>query len=176
MLKKLRWKFILIITALLAGMLAAALAVQTVSAARQYREETERVLRAVLDRGEAALDPLRPFGGQGQDDELRTGLPAFYAVADRWGRVGLALGFNAVLDEETVVRAVEEALAAGRESGRLETLPDKLQEAAVLRLENPELNLSQLGALCDPPVSKSALNHRMRKLMELAGDAGHEAV
>lgn len=122
MLKKLRWKFILIITALLAGMLAAALAVQTVSAARQYREETERVLRAVLDRGEAALDPLRPFGGQGQDDELRTGLPAFYAVADRWGRVGLALGFNAVLDEETVVRAVEEALAAGRESGRLEEL------------------------------------------------------
>ena len=123
MLKKLRWKFILIITALLAGMLAAALAVQTVSAARQYREETERVLRAVLDRGEAALDPLRPFGGGlGQDDELRTGLPAFYAVADRWGRVGLALGFNAVLDEETVVRAVEEALAAGRESGRLEEL------------------------------------------------------
>ena len=123
MLKKLRWKFILIITALLAGMLAAALAVQTVSAARQYREETERVLRAVLDRGEAALDPLRPFGGGlGQDDELRTGLPAFYAVADRWGRVGLALGFNAVLDEETVVRAVEEALAAGRESGRLEGL------------------------------------------------------
>lgn len=123
MLKKLRWKFILIITALLAGMLAAALAVQTVSAARQYREETERVLRAVLDQGEAALDPLRPFGGGlGQDDELRTGLPAFYAVADRWGRVGLVLGFNAVLDEETVVRAVEEALAAGRESGRLEGL------------------------------------------------------
>lgn len=123
MLKKLRWKFILIITALLAGMLAAALAVQTVSAARQYREETERVLQAVLDRGEAALDPLRPFGGGlGQDDELRTGLPAFYAVADRWGRVGLALGFNAVLDEETVVRAVEEALAAGRESGQLEGL------------------------------------------------------
>ena len=37
------------------------------------------MLRAVLDRGEAALDPLRPFGGGlGQDDELRTGLPAFY--------------------------------------------------------------------------------------------------
>ena len=47
MLKKLRWKFILVITALLGGMLAAALAVQTISAARQYQEETERVLRAV---------------------------------------------------------------------------------------------------------------------------------
>lgn len=124
MLKKLRWKFILMITALLAGMLAAALAVQTASTARQYQEETERVLRAVLDRGEAALDPLRPFAGgsMGQDDELRTGIPAFYAVADRWGQVGLALGFNAALDEGAVVRAVGEALASGQESGRLDGL------------------------------------------------------
>lgn len=124
MLKKLRWKFILVITALLAGMLAAALIVQTVSTARQYREETERVLRTVLDRGEAALDPLRPFTGGGftQDEELRTGIPAFYAVSDGRGRVVLALGFNAVLDEETVVRAVEGALASGSGSGRLDGL------------------------------------------------------
>ena len=36
-----------------------------------------------------------------------------------------------------------------------------------LRLENPELTLSQLAELCDPPVSKSAFNHRLRKLVEL---------
>ena len=41
-------------------------------------------------------------------------------------------------------------------------------QAARLREENPELNLGQLGALCDPPVSKPAFNHRMRKLTELA--------
>ena len=123
MLKKLRWKFILVITALLGGMLAAALAVQTISTARQYQEETERVLRAVLDQGEAALDPLRPFaGGFSQDEELRTGIPAFYAVSDSWGRVGVALSFNASLDEETVFRAVEGALAAGGESGRLDEM------------------------------------------------------
>ena len=46
--------------------------------------------------------------------------------------------------------------------------PDKLREAAALRLDHPELNLAQLGALCAPAVSKSALNHRMRKLLELA--------
>ena len=46
---------------------------------------------------------------------------------------------------------------------------DKLREAAVLRRDNPELTLSQLAALCDPPVSKSAFNHRLRKLMRLAG-------
>ena len=51
------WKFILIITALLAGMLAAALAVQTVSAARQYREETERGLQE-----KTQTQPLQPTG------------------------------------------------------------------------------------------------------------------
>ena len=46
---------------------------------------------------------------------------------------------------------------------------DKLRETAALRMDHPELTLSQLAALCDPPVTKSCLNHRLRKLMELAG-------
>ncbi len=41
---------------------------------------------------------------------------------------------------------------------------------AELRLGHPELTLSQLAALSDPPVTKSCLNHRLRKLMELAGE------
>ena len=53
-------------------------------------------------------------------------------------------------------------------SALLEQLPDKLQETAALRLEYPELSLSELAAEFDPPVSKSCLNHRLRKLLELA--------
>ena len=33
----------------------------------------------------------------------------------------------------------------------------------------PEDTLAQLAQLCDPPITKSALNHRLRKLVELAG-------
>lgn len=92
---------------------------------------------------------------------------------DLQGRVNRQVNCDSANLDKTVAAAREQlaAIERLRESGRLETLPDKLQEAAALRLENPELNLSQLGALCDPPVSKSALNHRMRKLMELAGGA-----
>ena len=54
------------------------------------------------------------------------------------------------------------------EHDRLNSLPDKLKQAAVLRLENPEDTLSQLAELFDPPITKSALNHRLRKLIELA--------
>ena len=55
-----------------------------------------------------------------------------------------------------------------REQGRLETLPDKLKQTALLRLDNPDAKLSELAQLVQPPITKSAMNHRMRKLMELA--------
>ena len=47
-------------------------------------------------------------------------------------------------------------------------LPEKLQQTARLRLRYPELSLAQLADKCDPPVSKSCMNHRMRKLTEEA--------
>ena len=61
-----------------------------------------------------------------------------------------------------------EAIYKLEERGMLENLPDKLKEAVDLRMAHPELTLSQLAELCDPPVSKSAFNHRLRKLVELA--------
>ena len=55
-----------------------------------------------------------------------------------------------------------------RRSARWDTLPEKLRQTAALRLEYPELSLVQLAEKCDPPVTKSCMNHRMRKLMEEA--------
>jgi len=60
------------------------------------------------------------------------------------------------------------AISALQKRDGLSSLPDKLRETALLRLENPELSLTQLAELTDPPVTKSCLNHRLRKLMELA--------
>ena len=49
-----------------------------------------------------------------------------------------------------------------------ETLSPKLRQAAQLRLDNPEATLTELAELFEPPLSKSAVNHRLRKLMELS--------
>ena len=49
-----------------------------------------------------------------------------------------------------------------------EKLPDNLREMAEIRLEYPEASLQKLGELLDPPVGKSGVNHRLRKLSELA--------
>ena len=63
-----------------------------------------------------------------------------------------------------------EAFTRLTESGAINDLPVKLQEVAVARLLQPELTLSELAATFDPPLTKSCLNHRIRKLMELARD------
>lgn len=51
-----------------------------------------------------------------------------------------------------------------------EGLADPLRAVALARLANPEASLAELGALVDPPVSKSAVHRRLRRLEELAGD------
>lgn len=52
----------------------------------------------------------------------------------------------------------------------LERLPEPLRQMAEVRLENPDVPLKELGELLDPPVGKSGVNHRLRRLGELAED------
>ncbi|MGB4594197.1 MAG: DNA-binding protein WhiA [Coriobacteriia bacterium] len=54
------------------------------------------------------------------------------------------------------------------DSRGLESLPPALRELAELRLENPDASLRELGELAEPPLSKSAVYHRIRRLEELA--------
>ena len=62
------------------------------------------------------------------------------------------------------------AIAKLRDSARWERLPEKLQQTAQLRLDYPEDSLAQLAERCEPPVTKSCINHRLRKLMEEADE------
>ena len=55
-----------------------------------------------------------------------------------------------------------------REVMGLDSLPDNLKEMALLRLEYPEAPLKELGMYLDPPVGKSGVNHRLRKISEIA--------
>lgn len=70
---------------------------------------------------------------------------------------------NAAAEQVAAVRALERARG-------LDALPPALREIAYLRLENPDVSLRELGELADPPLSKSAVYHRIRRLEELAED------
>ena len=73
-----------------------------------------------------------------------------------------------------VVEASQEQLAAIRilkEKGILDKLPQKLQQAAQARAENPESALSELAGMMEPPITKPAMNHRLKKLVQMAKEA-----
>ena len=72
------------------------------------------------------------------------------------------------------VDAAQEQLAAIRrlrEMGRLEQLPVKLSQAALAREENPSASLTELAAMMEPPITKPAMNHRLKKLVEMSKEA-----
>ncbi|MBR2578091.1 MAG: DNA-binding protein WhiA, partial [Erysipelotrichaceae bacterium] len=54
------------------------------------------------------------------------------------------------------------------ENKGLNWLEPKLLEVAVIRLEHPEASLQALGEMCDPPLKKSGVNNRLRKIEEIA--------
>lgn len=65
------------------------------------------------------------------------------------------------------VKQVEDILYI-RDTIGLEKLPENLEETALLRLEYPQASLKELGALFSPPVGKSGVNHRLRKISGIA--------
>ncbi len=70
-----------------------------------------------------------------------------------------------------VVEAAQEQLTAIhklQQQGSIEQLPKKLQQAAYARLENPEASLTELAAMMEPPITKPAMNHRLKKLVQMA--------
>ena len=68
---------------------------------------------------------------------------------------------NASLKQVENIMLLEEVMG-------LDKLPARLQDVARLRLVNPDVSLKELGEMMEPPIGKSGVNHRMRKLEELA--------
>lgn len=71
--------------------------------------------------------------------------------------------------KKTVAAAMEQisAIEKIRDTVGLDSLNSELKELARLRLENPDLSLRALGEMLTPPISRSGVNHRMKKLLEL---------
>ena len=70
-----------------------------------------------------------------------------------------------------VVEAAQEQLSVIRilrEKGILEGLPEKLKQAAIAREQNPSGSLTELAAMMEPPITKPAMNNRMKKLAAIA--------
>lgn len=73
-----------------------------------------------------------------------------------------------------VVEAAQEQLSAIRilrDRGVVAKLPAKLQQAIAAREQNPEASLTELASMMEPAITKPAMNHRLKKIVELAKEA-----
>lgn len=68
---------------------------------------------------------------------------------------------NAAKQQVEAIRIIEEKKG-------LSSLPENLQKIAVLRMENPEISLKDLQMMMDEPISRSGINHRLAKLIQIA--------
>lgn len=68
---------------------------------------------------------------------------------------------DASLKQIENIRLIEDSIG-------LNKLPSRLKVIAQLRLQNPDISLKELGKMVHPPVGKSGVNHRMRKIEEIA--------
>ena len=68
---------------------------------------------------------------------------------------------EASIRQTAAIRKIDEKIG-------INALPEKLREVARLRLENPDISITALGELCNPPLKKSGINNRMKKIEETA--------
>jgi len=89
---------------------------------------------------------------------------------DLRGEVNRRVNCDAANLDKAVDAAVAqvEMIRRLQERVNLETLPPKLAEAARLRLAHPDMNLTELGALCKPPITKSTFHYRLKQLAALS--------
>ena len=75
---------------------------------------------------------------------------------------------------KTITAAVKQidAIQKLQKEGKFETLSEPLKEIAILRLENPDMPLGELGKKLKNPIGKSGVNYRLKKIMDIAKSKG----
>ncbi|HEY5169549.1 MAG TPA: DNA-binding protein WhiA [Thermoleophilia bacterium] len=126
----------------------------------------ERNVACYTKRGQTAADLLAALGAH--DSCLRweehAGLGSVRERANRLANCDAANAGRAAV----AGRRQAALMRALRESPQWPSLPAQLRQVAELRIEYPYLSLTELAEMADPPLGRSAINHRLRRLAALA--------
>ena len=89
------------------------------------------------------------------------------------GKVNRLVNCETANLNKTINASIEQIAAIRKlqENGEFKKLDDNLKEIALLRLENPDMPLIELGKKLKVPIGKSGVNYRLRKIMEIANGA-----
>ena len=88
------------------------------------------------------------------------------------GKVNRLVNCETANLNKTINASIEQIAAIRKlqENGEFKKLDDNLKEIALLRLENPDMSLIELGKKLKVPIGKSGVNYRLRKIMEISNE------
>ncbi len=81
---------------------------------------------------------------------------------------------NIEKQSRTSQKQIEAIKLIEERGGGVDRLPDELKKVALLRLENPDMNLGELSSALDPPLSRSGINHRLSRIVKIAEGLKHD--
>ena len=121
-----------------------------------------------LSNSEMILDLLSLIGANG----ARFKLEDAKIVREMRNMANRQTNFEAANIGKTV-NAAQTVIEAIKYLKSIDKLPDNLREIAVARMANPDATIVELGKALDPPLGKSGVNHRLRKIKALAEELRH---
>jgi len=149
------------------------LTLECISLLKEFDVESRYIRRkghylVYLKEGQEIVDFLNVIGAHNALMKLEN----IRILKDMRNQVNRIVNCETANLEKTVnasVRHVDSIKYIAEKRG-LESLPGNLREIAVLRLENPDASLSELGQMLTPALSKSGVNHRLKKIDSIAED------
>lgn len=123
----------------------------------------------VYTKNSTTIEELLTYLGAGGETLNLIGVKVYKSIRNRTNRQNNFETSN-ILKTANAAYQQTEAIKKLEASGKLEILPEELLEAANLRLQNPEMSLSALCKLSKARLTRSGLNHRLQKLIEMAED------
>ena len=119
-----------------------------------------------MKKADYISDTLALMGASGQvlkleDTRIRKGMLSTARRAMNCDSANVDRVIDASMRQVESIRTIAELKG-------LKWLDAKLSEVAALRLEHPEASIAALGEMCDPPLKKSGVNNRLRKIEEIA--------
>lgn len=147
------------------------LAKEYISLLREFDVESRYILRkghylVYLKEGQEIVDFLNVIGAHNALMKLEN----IRIMKDMRNQVNRIVNCETANVEKTVnasLRHVDNIKYIDETRG-LESLPENLREIACLRLENPDVSLAELGQMLNPILSKSGVNHRLKKIDSIA--------
>lgn len=146
-------------------------AAQIISVLREFGIEARTVIRkkqhvVYIKEGNQISDLLKVMGA----DEAILAFENVRVIKDVRNRVNRRVNCETANLYKTSAAAAAQLkdIEIIEKSGGIDSLPENLADAAEARLSCPDASLTELGGMMNPPVGKSGMNHRFRKIHEIA--------